>query len=282
MPNQKKLIEEKNNIQAEYEIKLKSKEDEISSNYEHYSFLHELLTETGDELVDALFKYLKWLGFKKVIKMDEENSTSILEEDIQIELENGLLVIECKGIGGTSTDSDCSQIEKIKHRRSKERKKFDVYALYVVNHQRYLPPIERQNPPFTSNQQQDALNEERGLLSTWQLFNLYYEIEEGIISKEDAQKYFINYGLIEFKPTGLILIDEPKEILKKGSVCIVNIDNVELSIGEKILVEKNGKYKLATIESIQLDGKQVSNVKAGEVGLKLNIQISKKSKLWKR
>jgi len=282
LPNQKKLIEEKKNIQTEYNLKLKSKDDEISSNYEHYSFLHEILIETGDKLVDALFKYLKWIGFEKVKKMDEENSTSVLEEDIQVELENGLVVIECKGIGGTSTDSDCNQIAKIKHRRSKERNSFDVFALYIVNHQRYLPPLKRQNPPFTVNQRNDALNEERGLLTTWQLFNLYFEIEEGIINKEYARNCLIKFGLIEFRPTDLTLIDEPKELFKEGYICIVNINNVELNIGDKILVEKNGNFNLATIESIQLNDKQVSTAINGEVGLKLNVPISKKSTLWKK
>lgn len=282
LPNQEKLIEEKKKIQTEYDSKLKLKDDEILNNYDRFSFLHEILTETGDKLVDALIKYFKWLGFLKVIKVDEENTSSVLEEDIQVELENGLLVIECKGIGSTSSDSDCSQISKIKHRRCKERRSFDVYALYIVNHQRFLPPIKRQNPPFTKNQRQDALNDERGLLTTWQLFNLYFEIEEGIISKDYARSCLLKFGLVEFQPTDLILIDEPKEIFKDGFVCIVNIKNVELNIGDRILIEKNGKFNFATIESIQLNNQQVSNVKDGEVGLKLTKPISKKSVLWKK
>lgn len=283
LPNQKKLNDEKGKIQEEYKIKLKSKDEEISNNYERYSYLHEILTESGDKLVDALFTYLKWLGFKNVKKVDEENSTSsTLEEDIQVELENGLLVIECKGIGGTSSDSDCSQISKIKHRRCKERNSFDVYALYIVNHQRYLPPLKRQNPPFTVNQRQDALNDERGLLTTWQLFNLYYEIEEGILGKENARNSLLKFGLIEFRPDDLTLIDEPNEIFKEGYVCIVNINNVDLNIGDRILVERNGKFNFNIVESIQINDQSVSSVKSGEIGLKLRKPILKKSILWKQ
>lgn len=283
LPKHKELLEQQKRIQIEYDEKLKNKELEIVNNKEQYSFLHEILTETGDKLVDALIKYFKWLGFSNINKIDEEKSESkILEEDIQVELTNGILIIECKGIGGTSTDADCSQISKIKHRRCKERGKFDVFALYIVNHQRYLPPLNRQNPPFTDNQKQDAVNDERGLLSTWQLFKTYNEIESGILLKDDVKNDLLNFGYIEFLPKNLVLIDEPREILKDGEVCIVNVSNVELKISEEILVEKDGVFQKNIIEGIQLNDKPVSSANNGELGLKLKHKIKRKSKLWKK
>lgn len=283
LPNHQKILNEKKSLEKDFEEKIKLKNNEVDQNLKHYSFLHEIITETGDNLVDALIKYLKWLGFKIVIKVDEEVvSTNVLEEDIQVELENGLLIIECKGINGTSTDSDCSQISKIKHRRCKERNRFDVFALYIVNHQRYLPPLNRQNPPFSNNQIQDAVNDERGLLTTWQLFNLYSEIENGILSKESARNILLGFGFIEFRPKNLILIDEPTEIFKNGEVCIINITGIELKISEEILVEKNGKFHKANIVGIQLNDQPVQTAKTGEIGLQLNIPIKKKSILWKK
>lgn len=41
-------------------------------NSNEYSFLHKLLTATGDELVEACLEYFKWLGFKDVIDKDKE------------------------------------------------------------------------------------------------------------------------------------------------------------------------------------------------------------------
>jgi hypothetical protein len=283
LPNHKKLLNEKKSIEVEYEKKIEVKENEISKNQENYSFLHEILTETGDDLTNSLIKYLKWIGFKNIINFDEqETETKVLEEDIQIELDNGLLIIECKGIGGTSMDSDCSQISKIKHRRCRERNSFDVFALYVVNHQRYLPPLNRQIPPFSENQIQDAINDERGLLSTWQLFNLYFEIENGILTKKEAQEEILKFGLVEFKPKNIVLVDEPNEILKEGTVCIVNIENIELKIGEELLVEKNGQFQKVIINGIQIEDKPVNTANTGEIGLLLNSPVKKKSKLWKK
>ena len=283
LPNHENLIEEKENVVKVYKEKLTQKEQEIDKNKEVYSFLHEMISETGDDLVNATIEFLKWLGFKNAINADElKGEGQVLEEDIQIEFDEGLIIIECKGIGGTSTDSDCSQISKIKHRRCKQRNKFDVFALYIVNHQRYLPPLQRNNPPFNENQIQDAISDERGLLSTWQLFNLYYEIECGIITKEEARKAIIKFGLIEFKPSNLSFIDEPNEIFKNGTVCIINITDIELKIGDEILIEKNDQFSKAVIEGIQLDDKPVENCSNGEIGLSLSHPIKKKSKLWKK
>jgi hypothetical protein len=283
LPNEQELLDEKEQILKEFDTKIKGIEKKIDKNKQYFAFLHDILSESGDNLVDSVIKYLKWLGFKDVVDMDGENSDSrIKEEDIQVAIDEGLLIIEVKGIGGTSTDSECSQISKIKHRRCKERKAFDVYALYLVNHQRYLPPLKRSNPPFTKEQLSDALNDERGLLTTWQLYNLYYDVENGVITKEEARKRFIEFGLVEFKPKDLVLIDEPKEFFKNNQVCIVNIESVELSVGEELIIEKNGKYEKNKILSLKVDDNAVDKVSHGEIGIEFSNSIKKNSRLWKK
>ena len=283
LPGYSKLLEEKSNIVKEFEKRIEESEKKIEDNRSKYSFLHELITATGDSLTKSLIQYLKWLGFEKAKDYDQTNSESAtLEEDIQVELADGLSIIECKGIGGTSTDSDCSQISKIKHRRCKERGKFDVFALYIVNHQRYLPPIKRQNPPFTEHQIQDAKNDERGLLTTYQIFNLFFDIENGIITKEEARKSFLEFGFIDFRPKNLIYVFKPTEIFKDGEVCIVNIENISLQLNEELLIEKNGRFKRVKVLEIQENGKSVDQGSNGEFGLKLSSKIRKKSIIWKK
>lgn len=283
LPNYSILLEEKTKIINEYENKIEIAENKIKENSEAFKFLHEIITETGANLVNALIKFFKWLEFEEVKDYDKTNSVSdILEEDIQVNLSNGLLIIECKGIGGTSSDSDCSQISKIKHRRCEERGKFDVYALYIVNHQRYLPPLKRQNPPFTEMQIKDAKNDKRGLLSSWQLFNLYFDIENGIISKEEARKLLLNFGFIEFRPANLHFLFRPTEIFNKGTVCIINLENYTIKVGDELLIEKNEKFTKATIVEIQENDKPISSASSGEIGIKLNSKIKKNSMLWIR
>jgi len=283
LPRHEELANEKEEITKNYKNELNEIDERIDENQSKYKFLHDLISETGDCLVGAVEKYLRWLEFENVRNMDKEKSnSSIKEEDIPIDCDKGLLLIEVKGIGGTSKDSDCSQIAKIKHRRCKERNLFDVYALYLVNHQRYLPPLIRQNPPFTEHQIIDAKNEERGLLSTWQLFNLYFDIEDGILTKEDARNKLLTYGLVGFKPENLLCVGKPKEIYQKGLVCVINIEDIELKLNDEILVENNGIFKKATIKGLMLNEKSIDNVNSGEIGLRLDRKIKKNSLIWKK
>lgn len=279
LPNQERLLEEKKKIEQDFKNAIETKNLEIISNYNKYSFLHKILTETGNELVSAVIQFLEWLGFEKIVDMDTQTE-GIKEEDIQIETDNGLLVIEVKGIGGTSKDAECSQISKIKYRRAKERGKFDVYGLYIVNHQRHIPAKNRENPPFTKKQLEDSLNEERGLLTTWSLFNLYFDIQNGVISKKEARNVMFNYGLLEFKPQDIKIVDSIKEVFLKGEVFIININGTTLKTGDTLYIEKNNKFRKMTILEIKLDDKIVTEISKGEIGIKGNIRVSKNSTVW--
>jgi hypothetical protein len=283
LPNHSKLVDKLTETENEFEKRIQDCFLDIEQNKTKFSFLHDIVTETGKPLVNSIINYFEWLGYTGIKDMDDEKpEENIFEEDIQIYITEGLLIIECKGIGGTSTDSDCSQISKIKHRRCKERGEFDVYALYLVNHQRYLPPLHRQNPPFTSDQIRDAINDERGLLTTWQLFNLYSDIENGIISREEAMHAILSYGFVEFKPANIIYLDEPKELFQNGTICIINLNEIALTIDDIIYIEKNGKFEISKIIDIQINDKSVNTVSYGEIGIKLDKKVNKNSKLWKK
>ena len=76
----------------------------------------------------------------------------VLREDIQVYDGEDLLIVEVKGIGGTSTDAECSQVAKHRRRREKENRDKNVIPIYIVNHQRYINPKSRENPPFSRDQ----------------------------------------------------------------------------------------------------------------------------------
>ena len=272
-------MEKKKKSEEEYFEALTEIDEEIQINQATYQFLHNLLTETDDKLVKAVEQFFDWLGFLNIINLDE-NIPEIKEEDLQIPLERGLLILEVKGIGGTSKDSECSQISKIKYRRSKEREKFDVFALYLVNHQRYLPPTERRNPPFTPRQITDAQSDERGLLTTYELFKLYFAIGGGFVTREDAKNALLQHGLIKFKPSNSSFIGFPLEIHHKNTVAIIYVDNIFLCESATVIVCNDGIYTRAKILEIRVGDEAVENVSSGEVGIKLDCSISKTSELW--
>ena len=125
LPEIVQLCEEKEEARQIYENTIEQKDKSIAEIRKKYNFLYAMLTETGDSLVNNVKQYLEWLGFDNVQSMDEEvKEGEDFQEDLQIHLANNeLLIIEVKGLHGTSKDNECSQISKIELRRIHERKR---------------------------------------------------------------------------------------------------------------------------------------------------------------
>lgn len=278
LPNEFELYRKKEQIISKINDEIAQIDDEIDVNHREYEFLHNLITNTGSDLEKTVELFFKYLGFKDVKNMDETNP-AVREEDLQVVIDEGLLVIEVKGIGGPSTDSDCSQIQKIRNRRSKERNKFDVYGLYIVNHQRYQPPLSRTNPPFNEQQIQDAISDERGLLTTWQLFNLYFSIEKGIITKEDARKALINFGLIEFTPSNSVPLGKAKEIHYDGKVIILDI-STKIKLNQELIIQKDNRYYITKILELKKNDVIIEEAESGEIGMKIDFTVDKLDELF--
>ncbi|WP_421291593.1 hypothetical protein [Aeromonas taiwanensis] len=282
LPNEEELLDRKNKLRMEYETNLKNIELELKLNSQRYNFLHDILNETGNKLVSAVKHYLEWLGFENVVNMDDEVDDT-LEEDLQIENDKGLLIIEVKGIGGTSTDKACSQISKIKYRRSQQRKAFDVYALYIVNHQRYIAPKDRQNPPFSSNQINDANLDERGLISTYELYNGYFKVEQNILKKEDVREFLYQKGLIKLDPIDSMFIGEParSDYYKNNTVVILTLPhNITIKIGDSLLAFKNDKYSKVKTLSLEVKSQKVEKASGEETGILFERKIEKGTRFF--
>ena len=281
LPGESELLQQKADIEEKYIRDIAENNESMLRLKEENKFLADLISETGDTLVSSVEHYLKWLGFKSVLNFDDTNP-DILEEDIQVDCEDRFLVVEVKGVGGTSTDKDCSQISKIRYRRAEQRGKFDVFGLYIVNHQRYMPPKSRSNPPFTDNQVKDASLDKRGLLTTYDLYKAYFLIEEGILQKADVRESLFKTGLITLEPENIVSIGTPTEFFMDGQVAIVNLDGITLNVGESLVLKKQNIYSKVTIESLQVDGSAVDSCDSGEVGVKLDRSLKKNSELFVR
>lgn len=279
LPGQNKLLRERIQLEEKFNRDIALNLEKLNSIKVNYKFLSDLIVETGDALVSAVEVYLKWLGFESVVNLDDTNP-DIFEEDIQVDYTDRFLVIEIKGIGGTSTDKDCSQISKIKYRRAEQRGKFDVFGLYVVNHQRYMPPKARANPPFTKNQINDAVHDNRGLLTTYDLYKAYFLIEEGILQKSEVRESLFKVGLITLEPENIISIGVPHELFMNGQVAIVFLSAITINVGDILIVKKQNEYSKATIVSLQIDDKEVNECSTGEVGIRLDRKLKNNSELF--
>lgn len=281
LPTHETILNKKDNLIEEYNHKLSQIDKEIGLNYEKYSFLHDLITETGDKLVDAVIKIMNYIGFDSVAKIDDKISNGVFEEDIQIIHNGKLLVIEVKGIFGTSKDSECSQISKIRLRRMKEKDTTNVYALYIVNNERNKPLSHRTNPPFNKIQIDDALNDDRGLLTSTALFNLYYNIESGILEKDEVKEAFFDYGLVNFIKN-FTTIGRVEKTYSQDTVASINLENAKIKIGDKLYSEINGKLLCHIVKSIQQNRIELNEVDNGITGICLDSKIKPKAILYKK
>lgn len=277
LPEIIKLNRDKEEALRIYEETIVQKDKEIKVIREKYDFLFDMLIETGDSLVNNVKQYLEWLGFDNVQSMDEEvKEGEDFQEDLQIHLANNeLLIIEVKGLYGTSKDNECSQISKIELRRIHERKYSNVHSLYIVNNERGKEPLKRQMPPFTDSQIKDAEFAHRAMTYTYQLFNLYFEIEKGIISKEEARKAFFQNGLIDFH-TNFKSLGTPYDYFKNNKVACIELHDTILSVGDKVYFEDDRKrLNVVEIINIQVDRQNKQTVKGGKVGIEFNMKIPK-------
>lgn len=277
LPEIVQLCEEKEEARQIYENTIEQKDKSIAEIRKKYNFLYAMLTETGDSLVNNVKQYLEWLGFDNVQSMDEEvKEGEDFQEDLQIHLANNeLLIIEVKGLYGTSKDNECSQISKIELRRIHERKYSNVHSLYIVNNERGKEPLKRQMPPFTETQIKDAEFSHRAMAYTYQLFNLYFEIETGIISKEEARNALFQNGLVDFR-SSFKSIGRPYNYFKNNKVACIELHDTILSVGDKVYFEDDRKrLNLVEIVNIQVDCQNKQTVKDGKVGLEFNMKIPK-------
>lgn len=273
------LEQKKADLEKEYKVKMAEIDKSIEANTEKYKFLQKLLIETGEELVEALKTYFEWLGFCDVRIVD--GSEEKLREDLQILDGDDLYIIEIKGIGGTSTDAECAQIGKHRRKREKEYRDKTIYPFYVVNHQRYRNPKERENPPFSDDQISYAECDERGLLTTWELYKKYWMIEKGIFTKEETRGALKEIGLMTLLPDSIKKVGTFTEYYKKPRAGIMVIDN-EIKVSDEVLCEKNGEWLKATVLSIKADDKEVDAISQGEIGIVLDAELSKGYNIYKR
>lgn len=276
-------LDERNKL-IDIDDEIKRHEETLSHLKEEYKKVHSkdenvklraMLKETGDDLVSAVKWFLEYIGFTNVVDPDKDvdvDAGEVFEEDLNFEHNGVHFLLEVKGIGGTSTDAQCAQISKIALRRRKANPGKKYKAVYIVNHRRYKAPKEREVIPFNDNQIEDAEMAQRGMTFTYELFNIYYMIEAGVISKEAARDAFRHEGLINFRQSLHML--EFNHCYKGAlvySLVIPEGDSFAITKADKIAIQDNeNHWHRLSIESLQIDRVDYEEVRNGKVGIKVD------------
>lgn len=265
-------------IEKETKAKIGKIETTIENKRQEFSYLGDVLTKSGDELVEAVIKTFDVLGFKKVIDVDktlteEEEKSRGKMEDIQILDYEPNLLVEVKGVGGLLTDDDALAVNKYVTARMREWKKTEIKGLTIVNHQRHLPALDRENNnPFRDIILTNAEENLIGLLTTWELHKLTRNFLKNNWKHDNIKDIFYKSGKIECIPTNYEYIGKIERFIEDIGVVGIRIESNSLSINDKIAFETQIEFEEQRIETLQLDNKNVEYAQVSDlVGIKTHL-----------
>ena len=271
LPEETAIRERIETKKREFENVIKELETEANSIKASKKVLKDLLTSSGDDLVSAVKSFLEYLGFENVVDKDKEiKAGEIKEEDLTFDYKGNSILMEVKGINGTSTDSECSQIDKVVLRRIQKQSTKLFHGVYVVNNQRNVEPLKRQTPPFNETQIKDAESMRRTMSYTPQLFALYSDIENGYISKEDVRDSFLTPGLLR-PHDSLISLGVPEKFFSDRTILCFHLKDVCIRKRDKVFFfDDLHRMVGAEILDIQIDKVSVESAISGEVSIKVS------------
>ena len=252
-------------VEKEAKAEISALENELLKERAASGWIHDLLTGTDVALVEAVKKALGVLGFTKLIDVDEERDREgkSRREDLQIHDQSPLLVVDIKGIGGFPSDDDALQADKHAAIRMRELKRTDVVGLSIINHQRHIPPLERDNAmPFRQELLDAAEERTLGLMTAWDLYRLVMNSKKLGWRSEHVKPVFYKKGRIDAVPGHYQYIGTiARAWTDKFGVAI---EQGELHVGDRVAVEFPIEFEEIPMDSIRVDDIDVEHAKSGD------------------
>ena len=247
-------------------------EKRIQFEREKWGYLHELLRGTGDDLVDAVENTLNLIGFTKTTNVDKEIAAGReaiqKREDLRIEVKSRPeLVVEVRGISNLPSDEDCMGAEKHVYPRAKERGDFLVKGLTVINHERHLPPMERQNGKvFRGEVITNSIERQIGLVTTWNLYRLARSYLKLGWSHDQIEDSFYQSGPILPVPNHYEELGKLGKVFVRpaGTILGIELTDGEIMVGDRIAVELDNEFEEQPVESLKIKDQSVDKASAGD------------------
>jgi hypothetical protein len=170
-----------------------------------------MLTAEGDELAKAVVTALEYVGWKKVVNVNEywknvvrdkeediwllEEDTSPIEETIKTDY---VLLVNLVASTEAAKNEDCAVLQKFKGRRMQEFNNTKIKSILIGNYF-YDKEAKLRKNPFSEEQISDVEKDGNGVLTTYELFKAIKAIMEDKIKKEEIQKQMqAQTGQIQF------------------------------------------------------------------------------------
>jgi hypothetical protein len=268
LPQIKGYREQIGRIKEKTHKKIATLEGAIDKEREELGHLHDILTETGRPLVLAVKRTLELLGFRSVVDADEVEHVGAdsgpKREDLQILDESPTVLVEVKGISGLPSDEDALQVWKYLAPRMRQWSRTDIRGLSIINHQRNLPALDRENRSvFRDDLITNAQEQHFGLLTTWDLFRIVRSFLSNSWRPEHVQPLFYQDGRITPVPTHYEFVGMIANFWPEAGAVGVRIEGATLEVGDYVAYELPTEFVEQRVESLQVDGHPVESVSTG-------------------
>jgi hypothetical protein len=242
------------------------------------AYLFQLVTETGDALVEAVKKAFEVLGFDDVIDADEELKRQRVvrknREDLQIDIDGSTVIVEVKGISNFPSDDDALAVQKYITLRMREWSRTNIRGLSIINHQRNIAPLLRDSKmPFRQEIIDVAQEQSVGLLTGWDLHRLVRSFLLNRWEHKNISSIFNMDGRISILPTHYKLVGTVERHIKESSIIGVKlIGSIEAS--DRLGFELPTFFKEHEISTMQLNNASVSAASSGDlVGVNTTLAV---------
>jgi hypothetical protein len=243
---------------------------QIEGEQTEQQYLKDLITQTDQSLVIAVKQALETLGFRDVLNYDEElqkRGIAEMREDLHIRDSSPLVLVEVKGVKGTSTEDEALQVTKYLFPRAQELGRTDLRGLSIINHQRHLSPSERQSQPFSSDVLTNAQHPTSGfgLLTTWNLYKLVRNFVKHAWTHDQVAKLFYQNGFIEAVPLHYKYLGTVERFIKERGIVGILVKEGELRLGDRIAFELFIEFEEQDVRSLQFENKLIEIAQAGMI-----------------
>ena len=264
-------------IRQKAHIEVSVLEQAIKEEKEKYSFLYDLTRTTGETLVEAVIKTLETLGFKEIVDVDKELEAQGIKmqnrEDLQIHDSEPTLIIEVKGISNFPSDEDALTVQKYVILRMREWERVAVQGITIINHQRHLPPLDRDNEmPFRQEILDVATEQKIGLLTAWDLHRLARSFIKNNWKFEYIHDLFYQTGRIQPIPTHYEYVGTINRYIEEINVLGIQVEQNTFRKGNRIAFELPVSFEEQDCNSLQFENNEIFQAQLGMlVGIKTHL-----------
>jgi hypothetical protein len=163
------------------------------------------------------------------------------------------------------TEGDTQQVTKYVVRRMMQWRQTDVVGVFLVNHQRHLPALDRNHENvFTPQQIEDATSNGTALVTTWDLFRLIRGMARWGWPGKVVQDVLYGVGRLPGLPSPYTPVGTVAHYYPDISVLSIEVGEGGLRVGDTVAFRFPAGFFEEEVTSLQVEKKNVREAAPGQ------------------